>query len=125
MHTKKIADTDLLSTKHRPVAEVINCIRDDRFVNNLKQVSEGIGFGVEIGACLFPSDLDEYDIAKGFGFEGGIEFGTHFGEEIVIDYETAYYYFEKACIRYCEVFPNDTKQIYKYLENYKDKYKIN
>ncbi|AFH78747.1 hypothetical protein MUO_00915 [Listeria monocytogenes 07PF0776] len=59
---------------------------------------------MEWNRCLFPGDLDEYDIAQGEGF-GGVEFGLYSGRERVIDYKQFYYYLNIICNRYVESYP--------------------
>lgn len=62
-------------------------LSDDRFIRVLEGISKGRGFGENYGACVFPDDLDEYDLAISGTFDG-VEFGLHSGEEILIDYKT-------------------------------------
>ncbi|MBC1232567.1 ribonuclease toxin immunity protein CdiI [Listeria booriae] len=118
-----LKDADLLDSSHYPVQAVFNMISDSRFTNIIGYISEGIGFGEEYGACTFPEDLDEYDIANGEGFDG-VEFGLHSGEEIILDYQTLYIYLNKACENYIEKHPEANTQIQEYLEKYKKKYNI-
>ncbi|MBC2178520.1 hypothetical protein HCB27_18115 [Listeria booriae] len=118
-----LKDGDLLDSSHYPVQAVFNMISDSRFTKIIGYISEGIGFGEEYGACTFPGDLDEYDIANGEGFDG-VEFGLHSGEEIILDYQTLYIYLNKACENYIEKHPEANTQIQEYLEKYKKKYNI-
>ncbi|MBC1529079.1 hypothetical protein HCJ07_01760 [Listeria booriae] len=119
----RLKDADLLDSSHYPVQAVFNMISDSRFTKIIGYISEGIGFGEEYGACTFPGDLDEYDIANGEGFDG-VEFGLHSGEEIILDYQTLYIYLNKACENYIEKHPEANTQIQEYLEKYKKKYNI-
>lgn len=110
-----LRDTDLLDSSHYPVQAVFNMISDNRFIKIIGHISEGVGFGEEYGACTFPGDLDEYDIANGEGFDG-VEFALHSGEEIVLDYPTFYIYLKKACKNYMEKYSEAANQIREYLK---------
>ncbi|MBC1499829.1 hypothetical protein HB943_04375 [Listeria weihenstephanensis] len=115
--------TDLLDSSHYPVQGVFNMICDNRFIKIIGYISEGVGFGEEYGACMFPRDLDEYDIANGEGFDG-VEFGLHSGEESVLDYQTFYIYLKKTCENYTEKYPEATNQLREYVDWYSKKYGI-
>ena len=82
----RIDKSDLLNNNHFPIKAVFNSIPDSTFVRTITPLSEGIGFGVEYGACIFPNDLDDYDIATQGTFDG-VQFGLHNGEEITVDYQ--------------------------------------
>lgn len=112
---------DLLDESHYPVLVVMNMVRDNNFQNIARVISEGVGFGEDIGACTFPGDLDDYDIANGEGFEG-VEFALYSGEEIVLDYKTFHHYFKLICEKHMEKYPTSKNMIYKYLENYRKMY---
>ena len=116
----KLNDSDLLDIeKHFPVQVVFNNLHLEDFLSRIVNgVSEGHGFGVDYGACVFPGDLDEYDIETSGTFEG-VEFGLHNGAEVLLDYKTFYYYLEKVCNRYCEDFPKDREIIEKSLEKFR------
>lgn len=118
-----LKDTDLLDSSHYPVQAVFNMISDKRFIKIIGYISDGVGFGEEYGACTFPGDLDEYDIANGEGFEG-VEFGLHNGEEIVLDYQTFYIYLKTACDNYIEKYSDATNQLEGYIGEYKKKYDV-
>ena len=111
----RLAEEDLLSKDHFPVKAVLDMIPDSRFIRTLKCISEGHGFGENYGACTFPSDLDDYDIATR-GSLDGVEFALHNGEDVVLNYNTFYYYLKKVCDSYVEDFANDREQIDNLLE---------
>ncbi len=117
----RLIDEDMLNHKHFPIKAIFNSIPDSSFVRTITPLGDGIGFGVDYGACLFPSDLDEYDIAKTGTFDG-IQFGLHNGEEVVVDYQTFYDYLNKACEVYLENFPQDTEKISNILAKVKQKF---
>ena len=85
----------LLDKDHLPII-IINEIRNTGFRRTLEHLSQGIGFGVNGGTCTFPEDLDEYAIANGEMFDGVHLFFCS-GDEIILSYETFYYYLKIAC----------------------------
>ena len=119
----RLNDSDLLSDKHFPISDVFNLISDKSFVETISPLSEGVGFGVEYGACTFSGDLDEFDIATRGTFNG-VEFGLHNGEEIIVDYQTFHYYLKKACECYVEDFPDDKEKIEEILEKVREKFNL-
>ena len=119
----RLVDNDMLSDKHFPIRAVFNSISDASFVETISSLTEGVGFGVEYGACIFPSDLDEFEIAARGTFDG-VEFGLHNGEEVVVDYQTFYYYLTKVCGCYIEDIPWDKDKIEKILEKVKKRFNL-
>jgi len=114
----RLSDNDMLSTDHFPIKAIFNSISDRAFVETLNPLCQGIGFGVEYGACVFYNDLDEYDKTTMEKFDG-VEFGLHDGQEIVVDYKTFYYYLQKACMAYLEDFPENREKLSEILEKVK------
>jgi len=119
----RLTDKDMLSDNHFPIKAVFNSISDSSFVSTLKPLGDGIGFGVEYGACIFPSDLDEYDIATSGTFDG-VQFGLHNGEDVVIDLSTFYAYLKKVCAVYVEDFPQDSEKINEILSKVKQRFNL-
>ena len=119
----RLTEVDLLKPEHFPVQAIFNMLSDDRFIRIMKGISEGHGFGENYGACTFPDDLDEYDIATTGMFEG-VEFGLHNGETVILDYQTLYYYLEKICNGYIEDFPQKKEDIDKILAQIRSVYQI-
>lgn len=121
-----LSEKDLLKEEHFPVTVVFNdpYIRNNFLDFAIKPISKGHGFGVNYGACIFPDDLDEYDIANGKMFEG-VEFGLHDDRNVIIDYKTFYYYFKLVCNRYLKTHRKDKKEIYKALREYCDRFNVN
>jgi hypothetical protein len=119
----RLYEQNMLDKEHFPVQAVFNMVSDERFIQIIEGISEGRGFGENFGACVFPDDLDEYDIATEGIFEG-VEFGLHSGEEIVINYETLYKYLQIICSTYIEDYPDKQEILKKLLNNYKQKYYI-
>ena len=113
-------DSDLLDIeKHFPVKVLFNGLYVEEFLDTVENyLSEGHGFGAEYGACVFPDDLDEYDIATGGMFEG-VDFGLHNGVEVLLDYKTFYYYLQKVCIGYCKDFPAHQEAIENALRKFR------
>ena len=83
-----------------------------------------IGFGERYGACTFPGDLDEFDIANGEGFEG-VEFGFNSGEEIVLDYQTFYYYLKRVCANYIRSYPETSDELQECIKRYQINFNVN
>lgn len=101
MKSCKLNEEELLDKAHLPVLMILNMISEKRFLVVLEAVSKGTGFGEENGACTFPNDLDEFDKTNGVKLDG-VEFGLYSDEEVVIDYQTFYYYLKILCDRYIE-----------------------
>lgn len=116
----RLLDKDMLSEQHFPIKAVFDMVSDDRFIRILEGISEGRGFGENYGACVFPDDLDEYDLATSGTLEG-VEFGLHNGEEIIVDYETLLYYLNIVCDGYIQDYPDDKAVTERFLERYKKK----
>jgi len=120
---ERIKEDQLISENHFPVKIIFDEIENERFLDVVNIVSKGEGFGVEAGACLFPNDLDAYDIAQGNGFVG-VEFGLYSGDEIVITYKEFYFYLEVICKSYLIDFPDENEFIEEKLGNYRELYSI-
>ncbi|MGE6539681.1 ribonuclease toxin immunity protein CdiI [Bacillus luti] len=120
----RLKDEDLLDLTHFPIQAVFNMVDDERFLEVINSVCEGVGFGEEYGACTFPGDLDEYDIANGDSFEG-VEFALYSGDEVIIDYQTLYHYFKKMCEGYSKKYPNTIKSLEDSLNKFIELYNIN
>lgn len=120
---ERIKENQLISESHFPLKIIFNEIENERFLNVIKVVCNGEGFGVEAGACLFPNDLDAFDIAQGNGFVG-VEFGLYSGEEIVITYKEFYFYLEIICESYLIDFPEEKEFVKEKLRNYRKLYSI-
>src|SRR5262249_13468920 len=117
----RLKDDDMLQENHFPVKAIFNMVNDERFLKVLTGISDGKGFGENYGACVFPDDLDEYEIVTNGIFEG-VKFGLHNGEEIVIGYKEMLYYLSKICNDYILDYPESKFEIEKLLEKYKDKF---
>lgn len=119
-----LTESDLLSDEHYPVQMIFNDIYVDQFADIvINYIARGHGFGTEYGACVFPDDLDEYDIATGGMFDG-VEFGLHNGEETLLDYDTFFYYLKKVCERYLIEKLNETDVIRTALRDFQFRYNI-
>ena len=117
-----LTEKDLLSDSHYPVQVVFNDVYADQFSDTIiNYVVRGHGFGTEYGACVFPDDLDEYDIVTGGKFHG-VEFGLHNGEEILLDYDTFFYYLKKVCKRYLIEKPDEKEAIRAALSDFQFHY---
>lgn len=120
----KLNEKDLLDERHFPVQALFNELYREQFLDTLANyICKGHGFGAEYGACLFPDDLDDYDIATCGMFEG-VEFGLHNGEEILLDYPTFYYYLKKVCDGYIQDYPQEQEIISSLLNTFKTRYQI-
>lgn len=115
--------SDLLDESHFPVL-LFNDLIEDSFLQILTEcLVKGVGFGVDYGACTFPNDLDDYDKATGVPFDG-IEFGTHKGDEILLDYKTFYHYLKLICDRFSDGKLQDKDVINKALLDFGLQYDI-
>lgn len=123
MLKERIRNENIMEENHWPIKIILNEIEDAAFLKTVKLVSESEGFGVESGTCLFPNDLDEYDIAQGNGFTG-VEFGLYSGEEIIVDYDVFYHYLVIMCEAYLTDFPSAKEAIKSALEKYRATYDI-
>ncbi|MCL1852415.1 MAG: ribonuclease toxin immunity protein CdiI [Peptococcaceae bacterium] len=112
----RLQDTEMLCEEHFPVQAVFNAVNDTRFIKVIQGISQGQGFGENYGACVFPGDLDDYDIEMGV-FEG-VEFGLHNGDEILLDYPTFYYYLKKVCDGYVQEYPQEQEIIVSLLNTF-------
>jgi hypothetical protein len=113
----RLSEEDMLDEQHFPVIAVLSTIRDESFVEYIQFISKGRGFGVDYGACTFPSDLDEYDIASGGYFEG-VEFALHNGGVVIVDYQTLYHYLKSACDNHISEYHCDAGALNAALEEY-------
>ena len=90
-----------MQQEHFPVFVFFNMISDNDFLDVCESFSKGMGRGIQFAVCLFSDDvdieLDKFD---------GVEFSLHTGEEVVVDYQTFYYYLNKACERYIQIHPD-------------------
>ena len=121
MKNCRLSEEVLLDKSHLPVLMVLNMINEQRFLGVLEAISKGIGFGEENGACTFPHDLDEFDRANGVELSG-IEFGLYSGEEVVIDYQTFYYYLKILCDKYIAINLVHTEIVKEFLVDYSNKF---
>ena len=119
----KLKEEELLKKEHIIVSSVFGILNDNDFIKTLEWVSKGYGFSYDYVGCTFPDDQDEYDIFT-YGKLEGVEFWTHGGEEIVIDYNAFYYYLKKSCDWYVSIYPNDTETVNNLLANFRELFDI-
>lgn len=123
MKNYRLNEEELLDKSHLPVLMIMNMISEKRFLTVLEAISKGNGFGEEYGACTLPEDLDEFDKANGEELDG-VEFGLYNGEEIVIDFQTFYYYLKIVCDKYLKTNFEQTDIVNTFLNNYTSRYLI-
>ena len=123
MKNCSLNEDELLDKTHLPVLMVMNMVSESRFLSILRDISKGIGFGEEYGACTLPDDLDEFDKANGEELDG-VEFGLYSGEEVVVDYQTFYYYLKIICNKYIEKNPEQEDRVNGYLADYSNRFLI-
>ena len=121
MESCRLNEEELLDKSHLPVLLVMNMISEKRFLEVLKAISQGVGFGEENGTCTLPGDLDEFDKANGVEIDG-VEFGLYSGKEIVIDFQTFYYYLKILCDKYIEKNVTYAKLVKGFLEDYSNNF---
>lgn len=120
-----LQEKDLLSSNHFPVQITFN---DPHTINNffrivVNGIAKGHGFGINYGACIFPDDLDEYEIATRGKLEG-VEFGLYSGTEVILNYKTFYYYLKLVCDRYLEKHKYEKIEIYAALKEYCERFNV-
>jgi hypothetical protein len=123
MENCRLNEEELLDKSHLSVLRVMNMISEKRFLGVLEAISRGTGFGEEYGACTMPDDLDEFDKANGEELDG-VEFGLYSGEEVVIDYQTFYYYLKIICDKYMKKNIEQTNKVKELLMAYSNKFLI-
>lgn len=123
MKNFRLNEDELLDKSHLPVLMIMNMISEKRFLTVLEAISKGNGFGEEYGACTLPDDLDEFDKANGEELDG-VEFGLYSGEEIVIDFQTFYYYLKIACDKYLKNNLEQTSIVNGFLMDYTNKFLV-
>lgn len=121
MESCRLNEEELLDKSHLPVLLVMNMISEKRFLEVLKAISQGVGFGEENGACTLPGDLDEFDKVNEVEING-VEFGLYSGMEIVIDFQTFYYYLKILCDKYVEKNAKYAKLVKGLLEDYSNSF---
>ena len=121
MKSCRLNEDELLDKSHLPVLMVLNMISEKRFLGVLESISKGTGFGEEYGACTFSDDLDEFDKANGVELDG-VEFGLYSGEEVVIDYQTFYFYLKTLCDKYIKKNLEHADIVKGFLTDYSNKF---
>lgn len=114
----KLQEKDLLEQIHFPVIAFFNAVPISNFMRAVEQMSVGIGTGINAVDCSFPDDVEE-DEEK---FDG-VRFSLH-DEEVILSYETFYYYLNLACKNYVDAFPDVRIELEKYLANIRDRYNL-
>lgn len=117
----RLKDEDLIKDEHYPIKVLFNMVSDERFMETIEYISKEHGFGENYGVCVFPDDLDEYDIEL-YSKPEGIEFGLHNGDEIVVSFEILYKYLRIICDKYVTDYPQNKDKIEMYLEEYKNNF---
>ncbi|GIO84683.1 hypothetical protein J25TS5_16150 [Paenibacillus faecis] len=122
---EKLLDSeDLINKEHVLLQDLINaCYFSGAFKETLKYLSDGIGFGIDLGRFTFWSDLDEHDKTFYEGEFKGIEIELG-SESEIIDYEILYYYLTVAAKRCIQKSPQYREEFEKYLENMRINLKI-
>lgn len=116
-----IHEEDMLKDEHLPVVVFYGVISDkNEFLRVIEVLSNGVGFGVDLADCSFPSDVEvESDM-----FEDGVEFSLDNGEAVIISYEEFYYYLKKACLNYLSKYSTEKDTIERILEKVRKRYNI-
>lgn len=100
--------------KLSPVQILLNAIPDSDFVRYVDAMTKGAGLGIQgITGIMFPSNLDEYEVYNGLGFDG-VQF-SFYEEEVTVDVPTFRKYLKMACDAYLTEHPEDRAQIEQYL----------
>ena len=120
---QKLNEYDLLKKSHLPVLLIFNMVSEGRVLSVIEALSKGKGFGEEYGACTLPDDLDEFDKANGEELNGA-EFALYNGEEVIIDFQTLYYYLKIICDRYANANNEQADTINSYLNDFIKRFSI-
>lgn len=81
-------------------------------------MSLGIGTGMNDVDCSFPDDVEEYE--EKFN---GVKFSL-LAEEVILSYDTFYYYLNRACQIYLNAYPDERREVELYANAIKDKYSL-
>jgi hypothetical protein len=123
MKNYRLNEDEILYKNHLPVLMVMNMISEKRFLGVLEAISRGTGFGEEYGVCTMPHDLDEFDKSNGEELDG-VEFSMYSGEEVVIDFQTFYYYLKIICDKYIKENTEQTNIVKELLMTYSNRFLI-
>lgn len=123
MKNCRLNEDELLDKSHLPVLMIMNMIDEKRFLTVIEAISKGNGFGEEYGVCTLPDDLDEFDKANGEELKG-VEFGLYNGEEVIIDFQTFYYYLKIICDKYTKKNFEQASYVNGLLMNYSKKFLV-
>lgn len=123
MKNCRLNEDELLDKSHLPVLMIMNMIDEKRFLTVIEAISKGNGFGEEYGVCTLPDDLDEFDKANGEELKG-VEFGLYNGEEVIIDFQTFYYYLKIICDKYTKKNFEQASYVNGLLVNYSKKFLV-
>ncbi len=98
--------------KLSPMIAFFNTVGDGSFVDLVDSLTRGTRASYNSVHCFFPSDLDEYEVAKlGGKVPDGIEFSFDWGEEVYVDVPTFRHYLKLACEAYVREHPEDKTTI--------------
>jgi hypothetical protein len=114
----RLLETDQLKNNHFPIIAFFNAIPDHDYIDVLEQLSLGVGGGYNDVVCLFPEDLDPGEEK----FEG-VMFSL-FNEEVIVDYQTFYYYLRMASMVYLEDNFSNKEIVEDLLKSIKKKYHL-
>lgn len=115
---------ELLKKDHLIVKDMFNSYWITRdFTKVLYLLSEGIGYGGDQIGFTFWNDLDEYSKTFYNKEFNGVEI-YYIDDELIIDYESLFYYIKIAVDNYLNVYPDDKNKINNMLYKIKDRFKI-
>lgn len=115
---RRLTEKNLLKQEDLPAIAFFNAIKNNEFIDTIKQMSKEIGRGFDEVDCSFSNDLEPDEEP----FEG-VEFALG-NQEVILDYKAYFYYLELACLKYVNEFPKDKQIIEKYLSLIGEKYNL-
>jgi hypothetical protein len=114
----RLSELNLLDNKHFPVIAFFNAISDYNFLDVVHELSLGNGYGINATVCTFPHEADSDEEE----FEG-IKFSLH-DDEVIVDHNTFFYYFNLASSEYVKDFPDAKESIKRSLDEIVCKFKL-
>ncbi len=99
-----------------PVKSFFYSIFNKDFTSKVNDLTKGISVHMEKNHCIFPNDLDDFDIEQMGGEKlNKIEFSFDWGEEVFVDIPTFREFLNMACESYWQEHPESKMILEEYL----------
>lgn len=109
---------ELTDEKLLPVIHFFNAIPNRKFVEVIKSLSNGVGYGLEYCHCNFPEDLDPWEES----FEGIQFVNSALDLEVIIDHNTTLEYLLLSSKSYLKEFPEQRDILHQIILEFSQKY---